>query len=108
MLLEPLSSEERAVLLLRDVFDYSNEEIASNVGKSRASVRQLASRARKHVEEGRPGFATSREQQEKLARRFFAAVTDGDPGAVLLDGDGLVVGIWAPEIGPGLLQACAR
>jgi RNA polymerase sigma-70 factor (TIGR02957 family) len=78
VLLESLSPEQRAVLLLRDVFDYGYEEIAPIVGKSEDNVRQLASRARKHVEERRPRFTTSRKQREELAQKFFAAAEDGD------------------------------
>jgi RNA polymerase sigma-70 factor (TIGR02957 family) len=96
VLLETLSPEQRAVLLLRDVFDYGYDEIARIVGKSEGNVRQLASRARGHVEEGRPRFETSREQRAELARRFFAAVEDGDLAGlesllahdVVLTGDG--------------------
>jgi len=78
VLLESLSPEQRAVLLLRDVFDYRYDEIAGIVGKSEDNVRQLAARARRHVEQRRPRFETSREQREQLARRFFAAAQDGD------------------------------
>jgi RNA polymerase sigma-70 factor (TIGR02957 family) len=78
VLLESLSPEQRAALLLRDVFDYSYDEIARIVGKSEVNVRQLASRARAHVEQRRPRFQTSREQRDELARRFFAAVQEGD------------------------------
>ena len=78
VLLETLSPEQRAVLLLRDVFDYGYGEIAEIVGKSEDNVRQLATRARAHVEAGRPRFQTSREQRDELARRFFAAATEGD------------------------------
>ena len=78
VLLETLSPEQRAVLLLRDVFDYGYGEIAGIVGKSEANVRQLASRARAHVEARRPRFQTSREQRDELARRFFAAINEGD------------------------------
>lgn len=96
VLLESLSPEQRAVLLLRDVFDYGYDEIARIVGKSPDNVRQLASRARAHVEQGRPRFQTSREQRDELARRFFAAVEDGDVAGleallahdVVLTGDG--------------------
>ena len=167
VLLETLSPEQRAVLLLRDVFDYGYGEIAAIVGKSEDNVRQLASRARAHVEAGRPRFRSSREQRDELARRFFAAVTEGDlaglesllahdvvlagdgggkvpalarplqgrnrvaralanwvrlgaripgatlrqvevngmPGALLLDGDGRLVGVWELEIGGGHIQA---
>jgi RNA polymerase sigma-70 factor (TIGR02957 family) len=82
VLLESLSPEQRAVLLLRDVFDYGYGEIAEIVGKSEDNTRQLAARARQHVEEGRPRFEASREQRDELARRFFAAAQEGDLGAL--------------------------
>ena len=78
VLLESLSPEQRAVLLLHDVFDYRYPEIAEIVGKSEDNVRQLATRARRHVEQRRPRFQTTREQRDELARRFFAAAEQGD------------------------------
>jgi Sigma-70, region 4 len=167
VLLESLSPEQRAVLLLREVFDYPYSEIAGIVGKSEDNVRQLATRARRHVEERRPRFETSREQRDELARRFFAAVEKGElggleallahdvvltgdgggnapalarslqgrnrvartllnwvklgtripgasmrpvevngaPGALLLDGDDRVIGVWALEIAAGQIQS---
>ena len=78
VLLESLSPEQRAVLLLHDVFDYRYPEIAAIVGKSEDNVRQLATRARRHVEQRRPRFQTTREQRDELARRFFAAAEQGD------------------------------
>jgi RNA polymerase sigma-70 factor (TIGR02957 family) len=78
VLLESLSPEQRAVLLLHDVFDYDYPQIASIVGKNEDNVRQLASRARRHVEQGRPRFQTSREQRDELARRFYEAAEQGD------------------------------
>jgi RNA polymerase sigma-70 factor (ECF subfamily) len=167
VLLETLSPEQRAVLLLRDVFDYGYGEIAGIIGKSEDNVRQLATRARAHVDARRPRFQTSREQRDELARRFFAAVTDGDlagleallahdvvltgdgggkvpalarslhgrnrvarallnwvrlgahipgaslqavevngmPGALLLDGEKRLVGVWALDIGGGQIQS---
>jgi RNA polymerase sigma-70 factor (TIGR02957 family) len=78
VLLESLSPEQRAVLLLHDVFDYPYQEIAAIVGKSEDNVRQLATRARRHVEQRRPRFQTTREQRDELARRFFAAAEQGD------------------------------
>lgn len=78
VLLESLSPEQRAVLLLHDVFDYGYSEIAAIVGKSEDNVRQLATRARGHVKQRRPRFQTTREQREELARRFFAAAEQGD------------------------------
>jgi RNA polymerase sigma-70 factor (TIGR02957 family) len=166
VLLETLSPEQRAVLLLRDVFDYGYGEIAQIIGKNEDNVRQLASRARSHVDAGRPRFQSSREQRDELARRFFAAATQGDlagleallahdvvltgdgggkvpalghpvagrarvaqtlmswirlgsrvpgasirevevngmPGALLLDGEGRLVGVWELEIGGGEIQ----
>jgi RNA polymerase sigma-70 factor (TIGR02957 family) len=78
VLLESLSPEQRAVLLLHDVFGYGYREITAIVGKSEDNVRQLATRARRHVEERRPRFETTPEQRDELARRFFAAVEGGD------------------------------
>jgi RNA polymerase sigma-70 factor (TIGR02957 family) len=78
VLLESLSPEQRAVLLLHDVFDYRYPEIAAIVGKSQDNVRQLATRARRHIEQRRPRFQTTREQRDELARRFFAAAEQGD------------------------------
>jgi RNA polymerase sigma-70 factor (TIGR02957 family) len=78
VLLESLSPEQRAVLLLHDVFDYGYPEITAIVGKSEDNVRQLATRARRHVNQRRPRFHTTREQRDELAQRFFAAVEHGD------------------------------
>src|SRR5438309_9963639 len=80
VLLESLSPEQRAVLLLHDVFDYPYPEIAAIVGKSEDNVRQLATRARRHVEQLRPRFNTTRQKRDELARRFFAAAGAGDLG----------------------------
>jgi len=78
VLLESLSPEQRAVLLLHDVFDYPFAQIARIVGKSEGNVRQLATRARRHVERRRPRFQTTREQRDEMARRFLAAAEQGD------------------------------
>jgi RNA polymerase sigma-70 factor (ECF subfamily) len=78
VLLESLSPEQRAVLLLHDVFDYRSREIAAIVGRSEDNVRQLATRARRHIERRRPRFQTTRAQRDELARRFFAAAEQGD------------------------------
>jgi RNA polymerase sigma-70 factor (TIGR02957 family) len=96
VLLESLSPEQRAAFLLREVFDYPYEEIARIVGKSEDNTRQLVTRARRQVQEGRPRFEASRERREVLARRFFAAAVDGELEAleellahdVVLHGDG--------------------
>jgi RNA polymerase sigma-70 factor, ECF subfamily len=78
LLLERLSPVERAVFLLHDVFGYEFDEIAEIVGKSEANCRQLASRARRHVEEGKPRFEASRRKRNELAGRFFSAMSDGN------------------------------
>jgi RNA polymerase sigma-70 factor (TIGR02957 family) len=78
VLLESLSPEQRAVLLLHDVFGYAYPEIAAIIGKGEDNVRQLATRARRHVAERRPRFHTTRGQHDELARRFFAAAESGD------------------------------
>jgi RNA polymerase sigma-70 factor (ECF subfamily) len=96
VLLESLSPEQRAVLLLRDAFDYDYGEIAAIIGKSEDNARQLAARARRHVEERKPRFEASRRQRDELARRFFAAAQEGDLAGlesllahdVVLHGDG--------------------
>ena len=167
VVLESLSPEQRAVLLLHDVFDYGYDEVARIVGKSEDNARQLASRARRHVAERRPRFETSREQREALAERFLAAARDGDlagletllahdvelhgdgggkvpalarairgrsrvartllnwirqgsriagasirraevngqPGALLLDGEGALIAVWALEIADGEIKS---
>jgi RNA polymerase sigma-70 factor (ECF subfamily) len=76
--LETLSPEERAVFLLREVFDYPHQRIAGILGKSPAAVRQLAVRARRHVAAREPRFETSLEQRDRLATSFFDAFEDGD------------------------------
>src|SRR3954469_1828380 len=78
VLLESLSPEQRAAFLLHEVFDEPYDRIAEIIGTSAQNARQLAARARRHVEERRPRFETSREQREQLASRFFAAAEHGD------------------------------
>jgi RNA polymerase sigma-70 factor (ECF subfamily) len=94
VLLETLSPTERAVFLLRDVFDYDYPEIAQILGKNEAACRQLASRARRRIESGKPRFEVSRDEQDKLAQRFFAACRDGDMAGLiqLLAGDAAFYG----------------
>ncbi len=78
VLLESLSPEQRAVLLLHDVFDYGYPEIATILGKTQDNVRQLATRARRHVEQRRPRYQPTREERDELAQRFFRAAEQGD------------------------------
>ena len=147
VLLESLSPEQRAALLLHDVFDYPYAQITEILGKNEATVRQLASRARRHVAERRPRFHTTREQRDQLADdvvltgdgggkvpalarsvrgRVRVARTlltwvrigsrapgagwrradiNGEPGALLLDGDGGVLGVWALGFGGGAITS---
>jgi RNA polymerase sigma-70 factor (ECF subfamily) len=83
VLLETLSPVERAVFLLREVFEYGYDEIAQIVEKSEANCRQILARARHRVEASTPRFETSRSQRDELARRFFAACEQGDMDGLL-------------------------
>jgi RNA polymerase sigma-70 factor (ECF subfamily) len=77
LLLERLSPLERAVFVLREVFGFGFPEIASAVERSEAACRQLAVRARRHMDEGRPRFEADRREREELAARFFDALREG-------------------------------
>jgi RNA polymerase sigma-70 factor (ECF subfamily) len=78
LLLERLSPLERAVFVLREVFGFGFPEISSAVGRSEAACRQLAVRARRHMDAGRPRFEADRRERDKLAAHFFDALRDGD------------------------------
>ncbi|MGH2926827.1 MAG: sigma factor-like helix-turn-helix DNA-binding protein [Solirubrobacteraceae bacterium] len=105
-LLESLSPEQRAAFPLREAFDDPYGRIAESVGTSEQNARQLVTRARRHMEERRPRFETSREQRDQLAASFFAAVQEGNLGRLgellahdaVLDADG---GGSAPAINGG-------
>jgi RNA polymerase sigma-70 factor (ECF subfamily) len=98
--LETLGPTERAVFVLREVFDVPYDEIAEAVGKSSAAVRQIAHRSRRHVAARRPRMRVSRTEQQQVVERFLAALNTGDvqglmdvlaPDVVLVsDGGGLV------------------
>jgi RNA polymerase sigma-70 factor (ECF subfamily) len=83
VLLESLNPVERAVFLLREVFDYDYDEIARVVGKNEENCRQIAVRARRQVDAKRPRFEASRKRREELAGRFFEAVRNGDEAGLL-------------------------
>jgi RNA polymerase sigma-70 factor (ECF subfamily) len=107
--LETLTPTERAVFVLREVFDTPYDEIAEAVGKSAAAVRQVAHRAREHVAARRPRMEVSRTEQQAVVERFVAAVTRGDlqglldvlaPDVVVVaDGGGVVQAVVNPVIG---------
>ncbi|WP_329484147.1 RNA polymerase sigma-70 factor [Kribbella sp. NBC_01484] len=110
LLLERLSPLERAVFVLREVFGFDYPEIASAVDRSQAACRQIAVRARRHMDEGRPRFAADQAEREELAERFFDAVRDGDVDGLreLLAADVQMVsdsGGKAPNWGTGISGA---
>lgn len=109
VVLETLSPLERAVFVLKEVFDFSYAEIAEAVERSEVAVRQAGHRAREHVQARRPRFASDRSQQREVTERFFAAATGGDvnalmellsPGVTLwTDGGGKVRQALRPVVG---------
>jgi RNA polymerase sigma-70 factor (ECF subfamily) len=109
VLLESLTPVERAVFLLREVFEYGYDEIARIVERSEENCRQLYVRARRHVDEGRPRFEADRKHRDELVERFFAAAERGDLAALeeMLADDVVVYGdgggkapSWRPVYGP--------
>ena len=107
--LETLGPVERAVFVLREVFDVPYDEIATAVDKSPAAVRQIGHRAREHVAARRPRVQVTRSEQREVVDRFSTAVTTGDvlgllevlaPDVVLIgDGGGLAPSIRRPVEG---------
>jgi RNA polymerase sigma-70 factor (TIGR02957 family) len=107
--LETLTPTERAVFVLREVFDLPYDEIAHAVDKSTAAVRQIGHRAREHVAARRPRVDVSRSEQQEVVERFLAAVSGGDlqglldalaPDVVLVaDGGGVAQAITHPVTG---------
>jgi RNA polymerase sigma-70 factor (ECF subfamily) len=109
VVLETLSPVERAVFVLREVFGLPGAEVARVLGRSEAAVRQLAHRAREHVEARQPRFDADRSTAQEVTERFFAAAAGGDvdalvaalsPGVVLTsDGGGMVSAAQRPVVG---------
>jgi RNA polymerase sigma-70 factor (TIGR02957 family) len=107
--LETLTPTERAVFVLREVFDMPYGEIAEVIGKSATAVRQIGHRAREHVAARRPRMEVSRGEQQEVVERFLAAVTNGDlqglmdvlaPDVVLVaDGGGVAQAVVNPVVG---------
>ena len=107
LLLERLSPLERAVFVLREVFGFGFPEVAAAVGRSVGACRQVAVRARRHMDEGQPRFEADRAEREELAERFFDAIRDGDVDHLreLLAADVQLVsdsGGKAPQWGSGI------
>ncbi|MFF4213492.1 RNA polymerase sigma-70 factor [Streptomyces sp. NPDC001796] len=97
VVLESLSPLERAVFVLREAFGFPFGEIAATLDRSEAAVRQLAARARKHVDERRPRYDVDPAERRDLTERFLAAAVEGDlkglmellaPGARLIGDSG--------------------
>jgi RNA polymerase sigma-70 factor (ECF subfamily) len=110
LLLERLSPLERAVFVLREVFGFGFPEVASAVGRSEAACRQLAVRARRHMDAGRPRFEADRRERQKLAARFFGALREGDVDGLreLLAADVQIVadgGGKAPQLARAVMGA---
>jgi RNA polymerase sigma-70 factor (ECF subfamily) len=109
-LLEKLSPVERAVFLLREVFDYPYDEVGRIVDKSPENCRQILVRAHRHVREGRRRFEVSREERDEVANRFLAAWEDGDTDSLIQllapdatvygDGGGKAPAVPVPLVGP--------
>lgn len=107
--LERLSPLERAAFLLHDVFGVALDEVATTLDRDAAAVRQLAVRARRHVQAARPRYPVARADGDRIATAFFAASTSGDLGAlqallardVVLqaDGGGKVLAFRRPILG---------
>jgi RNA polymerase sigma-70 factor (ECF subfamily) len=103
--METLGHTERAVFVLREVFDTPYDEIAEAIGKTSAAVRQIAHRARENVAARRPRVRVSRAEQEAVVERFLAAVRGGDLQGLL--------GVLAPDVvavadGGGVVAAARR
>ena len=109
VLLETLSPLERAVFLLRQVFDYEYAEIAEVVGKSKSDCHQVFSRAKRHVAERKPRFESSKGARESLAHRFLEVCKNGTPDDLKSmlatevefhgDGGGVASAVMHPVIG---------
>jgi len=103
--LETLTPTERAVFVLREVFDLPYDEIAQAVDKAPAAVRQVAHRAREHVAARRPRMQVDRTEQLQVVERFLAAVTTGDVQALM---DVLAPDVVVVADGGGFAQASRR
>ncbi|MDQ4096821.1 MAG: RNA polymerase sigma-70 factor [Actinomycetota bacterium] len=103
--LETLGPAERAVFVLREVFDIPYDEIAEAVGKSSAAVRQIAHRARDHVAARRPRMPVSTTEQQEAVDRFLAAIRHGDLQGLL---DVLAPDVVVVADGGGLVAAARR
>lgn len=105
VVLESLTPDERAVFVLREVFGMPHDDIANALGRTSAAIRQLAHRAREHVQARRPRFEADSAEQRRVTEEFLGACASGDLTALL--------GLLAPNVtlvsdGGGLAQAARR
>jgi RNA polymerase sigma-70 factor (ECF subfamily) len=105
VVLETLGPTERAVFVLREIFGFEFDEIAAAVDKSSAAVRQIAHRARAHVEARRPRVAVSAAEARAALETFRVAVETGNPQAML---DVLAPDVVLLSDGGGIKQAALR
>ncbi len=103
--LETLGHTERAVFVLREVFDVSYDEIAAAVDKTPDAVRQIAHRAKSHVAARRPRVTVERAEQEAVVARFVAAVNSGDLQGLM---DVLAPDVVSVADGGGFVRGAAR
>lgn len=105
VVLETLAPEERAVFVMREVFGFDYNEIASTVGKSESAVRQMAHRAREHVQSRRRRFTPTDQQAEEITTKFLLAAAGGDVDALveMLSPDA----VWTSD-GGGKVSAARR
>jgi RNA polymerase sigma-70 factor (ECF subfamily) len=110
VVLETLGPVERAVFLLREVFGYTHAEIAETLDRPEAAIRQIAHRAKRHVQSRRPRFDTDKAERDHVTARFMAACSGGDLNALMdllapdvtswSDGGGVVTAARRPLYGP--------
>lgn len=105
LVLETLSPMERAVFVLREAFDIGYDEIAGAVDKSPAAVRQIAHRARRHVDARRPRRVVSSNEGQAVLQSFHRAIETGDPQALL---EVLAPGVVLMSDGGGIKHAALR
>jgi len=115
VLLEQLTPAERAVYLLREVFELGFDEIARSVGKSEANTRQILTRARARLRESRPRFTVSRRDSEEIVRRFRDACVTGNleqlltvlhaDAKLVADGGGKALAATSPVLGAASIAA---
>jgi RNA polymerase sigma-70 factor (ECF subfamily) len=109
VLLEQLTPTERAVFLLREVFELDFDEIARSIGKSQANTRQILTRARSRLRDARPRFTASRRESEEIVRQFRHACATGNveelmavlhaDATLVSDGGGKAIAATRPVLG---------